>query len=378
MTPFGVYVHIPVCSRRCDYCAFATWTDRGSLMPEYAEACRAEITRASMGRASSVFFGGGTPSLLPAPLLTGILDTIERAPGAEVTVECNPENVTVDLLAAYQAAGVNRVSFGVQSLAPHVLQGLGRAHDPAAVDRAVAAARTVGIERFNLDLIYGGAGERDEDWVATVRGAIALGPTHISAYALTVEPGTPLAADEGRHPDDDVQADRYLVADALLAEAGFFNYEISNWARPGDECRHNLLYWRQGNYRGIGCAAHSHQDGRRWWNVRTPERYIDAVGSGSSSVAASETLSPEQRVTEGWRLSLRTSDGAPAGAFAPADLELLAERGLVVAHDERIVLTATGRLLANQVAMYLRDVSPDARDDDLHANIEQIGVARIR
>jgi len=377
MAPFGVYVHIPICARRCDYCAFATWTDRGALMPDYAAACRAEIERAGLAPASSVFFGGGTPSLLPARLLTGILDAVDRAPGAEVTVECNPENVTIDLLAAYRAAGVNRVSFGVQSLAPHVLKGLGRTHDPAAVDRAVAAARTVGMERVNLDLIYGGAGERDEDWEATVRGALALGPTHISAYALTIEPGTPLAADESRHPDDDVQADRYLVADALLAEAGLVNYEISNWARPGDECRHNLLYWRQGDYRGIGCAAHSHEDGRRWWNVRTPERYIAAVASGSSSVAASETLTPEQRVTEGWRLSLRTSDGAPAEAFGPSDFALLGERGLVVRCDDRVVLTATGRLLANQVAMYLRDVSPEGGDDDLHAHVEQIVVPAL-
>lgn len=342
-------------------------------MGEYASACRAEIAGAGLEPATSVFFGGGTPSLLPAALLTSILDAIGRVDDAEVTVECNPETVTAALLSAYRDAGVNRLSFGVQSMAPHVLAGLGRAHDPAAVMAAVAMARAAGFENVNLDLIYGGSGESDADWARTLDAVLDLEPTHVSAYALTVEPGTPLAADPSRHPDDDVQADRYLQADAVLGAAGFVNYEISNWARPGRECRHNRLYWRQGNYRGIGCAAHSHRDGRRWWNVRTPERYIGAVASGAAVEAGSEMLDGPARERERLRLALRTSDGVPADAFSPADVALLEERGLVSVQEKRVVLSATGRLLANQVAMRLRE----GREDDGHSDVQQVGVGGV-
>ena len=177
----------------------------------------------------------------------------------------------------YAAAGVNRVSLGVQSMVPSVLQSLGRTHVPVNVERAVEAVREAGLPTFNLDIIYGGAGESLDDWRATLEGVIALGPPHVSAYALTIEAGTPLAEDPSRHPDDDDLADKYELADDLLTAAGLANYEVSNWAVPGHECRHNVLYWQQGNYRGFGSAAHSHHDGHRWWNVRTPERYIAAV-----------------------------------------------------------------------------------------------------
>lgn len=265
--PTGVYVHVPFCSRRCDYCAFATWTDRAQLMDAYAAACRVEMSRACLSPAATVFFGGGTPSLLPADLLTSILDEVPRRPDAEVTVECNPENVTPALPAAYRAAGVTRLSFGMQSTAPHVLRALGRQHDAESVRSAVAAALDAGLETWNVDLIFGAVGESADDWRRTLDDVLALGPPHVSAYALTVEPGTPLALDATRHPDDDDQAEKYLLAESALTAAGLRNYEVSNWARPGHECRHNLLYWQQGDYRGIGCAAHSHAAGRRWWNV---------------------------------------------------------------------------------------------------------------
>ncbi|MGH9286675.1 MAG: radical SAM family heme chaperone HemW, partial [Acidimicrobiales bacterium] len=266
---FGVYVHIPFCSRRCDYCAFATWTDRHHLHEAYAAACRREVAEAVLPRATSVFFGGGTPSLIAAPLLVSILGAVELAPGAEVTVECNPESVTAGLLEAYLAAGVTRLSFGVQSMVPHVLGALGRQHDPRDVRRAAGLAAGLGLSSWNVDLIYGAAGETAADWRRSLDEVLALGPPHVSAYSLTVEAGTPLAGDPGRHPDDDDQADKYLMAEEALTAAGLDSYEISNWARPGHECRHNLLYWRSGDYRGIGCAAHSHARGRRWWNVRT-------------------------------------------------------------------------------------------------------------
>jgi oxygen-independent coproporphyrinogen-3 oxidase len=238
---------------------------------------------------------------------------------------------------------------GVQSMVPHVLAALGRTHDPANVRHAVMLARDAGFESFNLDLIYGAAGETLEDWRRTVSEALALEPPHISAYGLTVEPGTPLADDPARHPDDDRQAAQYELADELLASAGLANYEISNWARPGHECRHNLLYWTQGDYLGFGCAAHSHEAGRRWWNVRTPERYIGAVRDGESTEAAGETLDDETRRVEGLQLALRMKDGVPADALDVADLD-----GLVVTDGDRVRLTRSGRLLANEVSLRLR------------------------
>jgi putative oxygen-independent coproporphyrinogen III oxidase len=344
---FGVYIHVPFCSRRCDYCAFATWTDRHHLMEPYLSACRRSLLPADLPAATSVFFGGGTPSLVPARLLVSLLSDIERVPDAEVTVECNPETVTPELLATYREGGVNRLSFGVQSMVPATLAALGRQHDPDSVHRAVALANTAGFAgAWNVDLIYGAAGETMADWVSTVRLILELEPAHVSAYALTVEAGTPLALDHDRHPDDDDQADKYEAADRLFTEAGLSWYEISNWARPGGECRHNQLYWKQGDYHAIGCAAHGHRHGVRWWNVRTPERFIGLVDSGQSVVAGSESLTAEQRDLERLQLSLRTREGVPIEALSAS----LAGAGLVEHRLGRAVLTVRGRLLANEVS----------------------------
>jgi oxygen-independent coproporphyrinogen-3 oxidase len=247
---------------------------------------------------------------------------------------------------------VNRLSFGVQSLSADVLRSLGRDHDPDTVVRAVGIARSGGIKRLNLDLIYGGAGESLSDWRHTIEQVVALKPDNVSAYALTNEAGTPLADDPSRHPDDDDQADKYLLANELLSDAGFVNYEISNWAKPGQECEHNLLYWRQGNYRGFGCAAHSHQDGRRWWNVRTPDRYIELVASNEGVEVSSEDLDPERQRVEGLQLSLRTREGVPRESLSETDITLL--DSLIVVSGETITLSTEGRLLANEVAVRLR------------------------
>lgn len=299
-----------------------------------------------------MFFGGGTPSLIAPHLLTSILDVVERAPGAEVTVECNPDTVDEPLLEAYLRAGVTRLSFGVQSMVPAVLRALGRSHDPANVARCALLARTMGFTSWSMDLIYGSAGETRAQWRFTLEAALALEPPHLSAYALTVEPATPLARDPSRHPDDDDQAEKYLMTEAACADAGLESYEISNWARPGHECRHNLLYWAQGPYRGIGCAAHSHERGVRWWNVRTPERYIAGIESGTSPVAAEDAPDGEARRLEGLELSLRTRSGVPGDAFGDADRAAL--EGLIIETDECIRLTPRGRLLANEVALRLR------------------------
>ncbi len=354
--PFGVYVHVPFCVRRCDYCAFATWDDRIYLLARYADGVRREIeaaVRAGLPAAGSVFFGGGTPSLLTPEQLGSVLSAVPLAPDAEVSVECNPETIDAQRLEGYRRAGVTRISIGAQSLLPHVLAALDRAHDVATVRRAAAAVAATGFPSWNLDVIYGAVGESLDDWRRTLDAAVDLGPPHVSAYGLTVESGTPLAADPARHPDDDDQADKYLAAETVLVAAGLPSYEVSNWARPGHECRHNLCYWSQGDYRGFGCAAHSHSGGRRWWNVRTPERYLALVDAGLPAMAAEEHLGEEERRLEGLQLALRTRAGVPAEALDADGLD-----GLVEHRRGRLSLTVAGRLLANEVAMRLE---PSAR-----------------
>ena len=350
----GVYVHVPFCASRCDYCAFATWTDRHHLTDRYLAAMSAEVDRAveaGLGPVSTVFVGGGTPSLVPADALVAVLARIPKLAGAEVTVEANPDAVSPESLQTYADGGVTRMSFGVQSMQDHVLAGLGRTHDPSNVRRAVEWTRAAGFETFNLDLIMGAAGESVTDWDTTLDAVVDLGPPHISAYSLTIEPGTPLAEDPARHPDDDDQATKYLRTVERLETAGYGWYEVSNWAWPGHECRHNLLYWSAGDYLGIGCAAHSHVQGRRWWNLRTPDRYIDAVEAGVTTEASGETLDPETRRIEALQLALRTRHGVPAEALDPDD-PVLAD--LVRPVGDHLVLTPEGRLLANEVAIRLR------------------------
>jgi oxygen-independent coproporphyrinogen-3 oxidase len=295
--------------------------------------------------------------LVPGASLARILDAIPRAPDAEVTVECNPDSTDPAQLEVLVGSGVDRISIGVQSMAPHVLHALNRTHDPANVRRAVAAARAAGIERVNLDLIYGTPGETLADWRSTLDGALALEPDHVSAYALTIEAGTPLgqavARGAARAPDDDDQADKYVLADDVLGAAGFEWYEISNWARPGEECRHNLVYWQGGDYLAVGCAAHGKTGPRRWWNVRTPERYVAAIAAGASPEGGAEELDPWGRADELLGLALRTRAGARAEALDPAVVRELAQADLLTTDADRVVLTRSGRLLANEVTLRL-------------------------
>ena len=356
---FGVYIHVPFCSRRCDYCAFATWDDKASIIDDYMDALVLEIRRAvdfGLRNAVSVFVGGGTPSLVSADALARVISLVPIVDGAEVTVECNPDNVTDSLLRTYRDAGVNRISLGVQSMVPHVLASLGREHNPDNVTNAVETIRAVGIPTFNLDLIYGAHGESIADWKETVNAVLELDPPHVSAYALTVEAGTPLADDGARHPDDDDQADKYPIVDAMLEGAERVNYEISNWARPGHESRHNRLYWAQADYRGFGCAAHSHAAGRRWWNVRTPERYVELVRRGDSVEAAHEQLTGEQVAAERVQLAIRRREGVERREISPAkekEIDALVNEGLLLVEDERVKLTRRGRLLANAITIQL-------------------------
>jgi putative oxygen-independent coproporphyrinogen III oxidase len=352
---FGVYVHVPFCSHRCDYCAFATYADRDHLRDDYVAAVLAEVSATASGLppATSVFFGGGTPSRLAPEQLLEILDAIERTPDAEVTVECNPEDASVERLLVYRAGGVTRMSFGVQSTRPAVLADLGRRHGTMAHREVSAAVSEAGFATWNMDLIVGSRAECLDDVAATLDDLLSLDhpPPHVSCYALTPEPGTPLGRDPARHPDEDATADAYDLVGRTLEDAGYLWEEISNWARPGHECRHNHVYWDQGDYVGYGSAAHSHRAGRRWWNVRTPDRYIDLISRGLSPVANSEVLDDATRRFERDSLALRTRRGVPVEAFASLD-----EIAHLVEVDNGVVtLAPSGRLLANQVIVRLRN-----------------------
>lgn len=350
--PFGVYVHVPFCRHRCDYCAFATWTDRTALAHRYLAACRRQVleARAQLPPVTSVFIGGGTPTLVDPDGLLAVLAAIPLAPGAEVTIEANPDDLDAGRAQRYAAGGVTRISIGVQSMVASVLAALGREHDPANVVTAVRAARTAGLA-VNIDLLYGARGETLDQWSETLDAAIALDPDHVSAYALTVEAGTPLAADPTRHPDDDTQADQYQLATDRLDAAGYDWYEISNWARPRHECRHNQLYWSGGEYLAVGCAAHGHLAGMRYWNHRTPERYLAAIEAGRSPESGSEQLGVDERRVELLQLAIRTRSGVAADEVDGAEVDALA--GFVERRDDRVVLTEHGRLLANEVAIRL-------------------------
>jgi putative oxygen-independent coproporphyrinogen III oxidase len=361
----AVYLHVPFCRRRCDFCAFSVVTGRRELMGDYVAACRTELGRAvaaGLGPAATVYVGGGTPSQLPVDLLLELLAAVPRHPGAEVTVEANPEDLDEALLAAYRAGGVTRLSVGVQSTVPAVLGGLGRRAPQRPVAEVLAMVAAAGFPSWNVDLIIGGAGESDADWVATLDGLLGLTPPppHVSAYCLTVEKGTVLAADPSRHPDDDAQARRYLAADRLLTDAGYRWEEISSWARPGHECRHHWRYWSGGDYLGVGCAAHSHCDGHRWWNIWSAERYVRAVASGRDPAAGHEHLTARQRAFERLALALRTRLGVPSTAFA--GLEELG--GFVTVDGDRAVLTPEGRLVANELAGRLVVPEPTAPVED--------------
>jgi oxygen-independent coproporphyrinogen-3 oxidase len=352
---FGVYLHVPFCAERCDYCAFVTYTGQDHLHGAYVDALIEELAlRRALGpvpRATSVFFGGGTPSRLEPGLLARVLQAIELAPGCEVTVEVNPEDATEVVLSALVAAGVNRFSIGIQSTSQAVLFELGRTHrggDVASIRQAVAAS---GVERWSVDLIVGARTETDADVAASVAALLDAegAPGHVSCYLLTPERGTPLGRDPARHPDNDVLAERYELVDDLLAERGYGWYEISNWSVPGEACSHNQLYWRQGDYLGLGAAAHGHAAGRRSWNVANLETYLARVAAGELPEAGSEVVEGRSARFERLALSLRTVEGVPAHAFA--DREDLS--GFLEERGDRLVLTRRGRLVADELVRRL-------------------------
>ena len=352
----GAYVHIPFCRYRCDYCAFITFTDRDHLIGAYVDACMLQLQQESATHPPlhTLYFGGGTPSRLTPEQVGKLIKSATLQPGAEVSIECNPDDVSVELLRGYVEAGVTRASFGVQSTSTRALQQLGRPTPALSVEELAEVVRECGRASWNLDLIYGAAGETPAEFGATLGRILALRPPHLSAYALTVEPGTPLARTPERYPNEDHQADRYEYLSEQLSSAGYVFEEISSWSLPGHECLHHDLYWTGGNYLGIGAGAHGHDNGRRYWNSVSPERYIEAVQTGRSPVAGEELLDEQTIALEQLTLLLRTAHGVPWEGIDHDKLrDLGAERALIERRENRAVLTIAGRLVANTIVQCL-------------------------
>jgi putative oxygen-independent coproporphyrinogen III oxidase len=377
----GLYLHVPFCTHVCGYCDFNAHAGMSDLMPAYAEALRRDLDRvaaagpgpvapphvevaADWPAFGSIFVGGGTPTLLPAADLAAVLrharDVLPFSDDVEVTTEANPESVTAEGLGRLVEAGLTRVSIGAQSSSARVLGFLDRRHNPESVPLAVAAARSAGVAVVNLDLIYGAPAETRADWETTLVDSIAVDPDHVSAYALTLEANTTYAArvraGEQAAPDEDVAGERMAAAAARLGEAGFERYEISNWARPGARCRHNANYWAGGDYLGVGAGAHGHWNGRRWWALRPPRRWVDVVLAGGDPTSGQEVVDEAGRRAERLLLGLRRAEGVARADVEPVDdaqAAVLVRGGLLADDGRRLVLTAAGRPLANAVTLRL-------------------------
>lgn len=379
---FAVYVHVPFCASRCGYCDFNTYTAAelgdapGASRTSWHEAAMTEI-RLAAGRLAAagaevphvetVFFGGGTPTLLAPEALVSVLSAIRQEFGlvsdAEVTVEANPDSVTPASLGTLRDGGFTRVSFGMQSAVPHVLEVLDRTHTPGRSVAAVGEARAAGFEHVSLDLIYGTPTESLQDWETSLDAALATDVDHVSAYSLILEPGTRLArqVDRGEYdrPDDDLVADMYEVADARMAEAGFDWYELSNFAsRDSGRCRHNEIYWTGGNWWGVGPGAHSHVNGMRWWNAKHPAAWAQRLSGDDVPAAGYEVLDQNLRHIEDVMLRTRLAEGLPLallGESGGSKATAVVEQGLGLVRQDRLVLTLRGRLLADAVIRDLLD-----------------------
>ena len=373
--PLSIYVHVPFCASRCGYCDFNTYTatelgdsvSRATFHEVLASEVRVAAQALGPREVSTVFFGGGTPTLIGASALGEVLASIREefalAPDAEITTEANPDSVDEAALAALRASGFTRVSFGMQSTATHVLRVLDRTHTAGRSLAMARAARVAGFEHVNLDLIYATPGESDDDLRRTLDDVIEADVDHVSAYSLIVEDGTPLARRIGRGelpmPDDDIAASRYEIIDEALMAAGLDWYEVSNWSRPGGECRHNIAYWRSDDWWGIGPGAHSHVDGVRWWNAKHPRTYADALASGATPEAGREVLTDDDKRVERVMLALRMREGLAASEVSDEGwLDRTVDAGLIDGAslgDGRIVLTGRGRLLADRLVRDLME-----------------------
>ena len=362
------YVHIPYCVRRCGYCDFNTYTpselqDGASLeivSADYIDAVLRELEAAPTDEVPTIFFGGGTPSLIPPHDLGRVISVIKERNGltedCEITLEANPDSVTQEKLEGYIAAGFNRISFGMQSSKEHVLKVLDRTHNPENVRKAVEGARAAGFQSISVDLIYGAPGESLSDWASTVKEALSLDIDHISAYALIVEEGTKLAAQikrgEYTMPDDDLMADMYLLVDQQCLQKGLKWYELSNWSKPGHQCRHNINYWKSKNWWGLGPGAHSHIDDKRFWNVKHPNAYKERVFAGQSPIKDSEILTADEKKSEYIMLAIRMPEGVRKVALTVKQYERVGEyikSGHIIDTPDALRLTPKGRLIADRL-----------------------------
>ena len=372
------YVHIPYCVKRCGYCDFNTYTpaelqgpDLAAVSANYIDAVIQEIEMASssVGNAEvpTIFFGGGTPSLMPsadlARVISAIREKFELANDAEITIEVNPDSVSEQFLAHMREAGANRISMGMQSAAPHVLETLDRTHKPENVARAVELARKNGYEHVSVDLIYGTPGESFADWKTSVESALALPIDHISAYALIVERGTKLAAQVARGelvmPSDDETAEKYLYADESFEAAGFTWYELSNWSKPGGQCRHNIAYWDGSFWWGVGPGAHSYFGSERWWNIKHPKSYQERIAKSESPIQERENLTPENKADEFILLQIRRREGISHSQMSASQISI-AERFVATGDldqeswaQNKLVLSKNGRLFADRIVREL-------------------------
>jgi putative oxygen-independent coproporphyrinogen III oxidase len=363
--PAGLYVHVPFCLTRCGYCDFNAYAGLDDLKPRYLRALVAEASLTARGwdgaEVASVFLGGGTPTTVPpddlGALLAHLRERFALAADAEVSIEANPDTVDGASLTALREHGYGRLSMGAQSFDPRVLTALERVHQPDSVRRAFVAARDAGYDNVNLDLIYGANGETLGSWERTLRETAALAPEHVSAYALTIEPATGLgraiAAGTTPAPDPDLQADMFSLACGVLGEAGYRHYEVSNWAKPGYECRHNLGYWERRPYMGLGAGAHSFRDDRRWWNARPPREYMDLVERDELPVGGSEILEPSDAYLEEVFLRLRILEGVPVSWVETASAQPFLDSGLLVDELGSLVPTERGMLLLNEIVLGL-------------------------
>ena len=372
------YIHIPYCAKRCGYCDFNTYTpselksgDLDSLSSSYIDSALKEIEMAAqvVGSATipTIFFGGGTPSLLPAAQLARVIEAIRGRftldKDIEITLEANPDSLTQEFLDEIKSAGATRISMGMQSAVGSVLKVLDRTHNPESVGRAVSMVRAAGFEHVSVDLIYGSPGETIDDWRRSLEYALALDIDHISAYALIVEKGTKLAAQINRGeltmPPDDQSADKYLLADQLFEAAGFNWYELSNWSKPGGQCRHNIAYWDGSFWWGVGAGAHSYLNGKRWWNVKHPSSYQEKILQGQSPELSHEILTPENLSDEFIMLQIRRREGILHNQLSSTQIakaeEFLSSGFLDSAswQDMRLVLSRDGRLIADKIVREL-------------------------
>ena len=369
--PLSFYIHVPYCVKRCGYCDFNTYTpselegDLAGVSLGYIDQLisESELAKAKVNNEiSTIFIGGGTPTLLEPQdfdrLLKKLKDSFGFSKDIEITIEANPDSVSLDKLSALREIGINRISFGMQSSVPHVLKVLDRTHNPANVKKAVVDAKSAGFDEINLDLIYGTPGESMDDWRQSVESATSLPITHISAYALILEDGTKLANQVKRKeyevPDDAETAEKYLIADSAFTAMGLNWYELSNWAKPGSECKHNIAYWKGHNWWGLGPGSHSHINGERFWNIKHPNSYRSALLKGSP-IADSEKLTPEQMESERVMLEIRLPSGIEKASLKSAQLENAeqylegGELDIEAWQAGRISLTPQGRLVADRI-----------------------------